>query len=113
MAIIMQPKTILSASIVLKTSFIALCLLRTFGLGYPPAAAQPVLTVEDAVQDSKISEINEHLKATDGRADQYLSDLHKVANDVAGMQGENRIAYSVIAAIASTSLVVTWRKKSA
>lgn len=115
------PRMTPSVQLILKCMFIAICAMKTFGIGYPPSGAQtvdfrthfaPLQTVEDAVQDNNIVAINEHLRTTDGHVDQQLVEIHKIASDVAGMQGENRIAYGVLSLIGTTSIVVSLKKKS-
>jgi hypothetical protein len=99
------------------------CFFFAFGGHYPPAYAQrvqqvPVLTVEDAVQDTYIKSINDHLMATDARAEaerarieDLKKDLNDVKSDIAGMHAEARIVQFIIGALSSAGLILQVRRK--
>lgn len=110
--------------LVLKVLFIGICLLVTFGGHHPPSYAQstrlteqrqfvPVVTAEDAVQDTDIAAINDHLKNTDVNVKEQYQLIAQVQSDIAGMRGEERIIGAVLGIIASSSIILQWRKRPA
>lgn len=108
-----------------KIATICVCFFFAFGGHYPPAYAQrvqqvPVLTVEDAVQDTYIKSINDHLTASDSRVeeerariDDLKKDLSDLKSDVAGMHAEARIVQFIIGALSSAGLILQVRRKPA
>jgi hypothetical protein len=102
-----------------KLIVLAICMFVAFGGNYPPATAQvakqgivPVLTVEDAVQDAHIGEINDHLKATDAEVARNWAVLQKNAEDISGMQGEERGIGGVLGLLSGIQIVLQIRKKA-
>jgi hypothetical protein len=101
----------------LKLGFIAVCLVICFDGHHPPAVAQqrqliPVITAEDAAQDSEIAAISKHLEATDARVEKQWDALSANANELSGMRGEERIIGAVLGLLASSSLAVQLRKRN-
>ena len=104
--------------LVLRLLTLTVCLIIVFGGHHPPSYAQslqyvPVITAEDAVQDTNISALNKHLEATDTVAREQWKSISQMQSDLSGMRGEERIIGAVLGIIASSSVILQWRKKPA
>lgn len=102
--------------LVLKVSFIGVCFVVAFSGRHPPAYAQtpqfvPVITAEDAVQDSNIAALNKHIEATDVNVKEQWRTITQIQTDISGMRGEERIIGAVLGLIASSSMILQWRRK--
>lgn len=102
--------------LVLKVSFIVVCFVVAFSGHHPPAYAQtpqfvPVITAEDAVQDSNIAALNKHIEATDVNVKEQWRTITQIQTDISGMRGEERIIGAVLGLIASSSMILQWRRK--
>ncbi len=90
---------------------------------HPPANAQlrpagavpvvPVLTIEDALQDSDIAAVNKHVDSTDANVARNWVGVQKNAADIAGMQGEERGIGAFLALLSGTGLILQVRSKKA
>jgi hypothetical protein len=101
----------------IKFATLAVCLFVAFSGHYPPLAAQilppPVLTYEDAIQDHDIAQVNKHIEATDARVQKQGESLNILANEMAGLQGEERIIGAVLSLLSGGGIILQLRKKSA
>jgi hypothetical protein len=107
-----------TGQIVLKVAFIAVCGFVAFGGNHPPSHAQvlakqyvPVITTEDTVQDIKIVELNEHMKSTDQNVKDQGAIIMQMQNDMSGHRGEERVIGAVLGVIASSGLIIQWRRR--
>jgi hypothetical protein len=108
-----------TGQLALKLAFIAVCAYVVFGGNHPPATAQarmqpqyvPVITAEDAVQDNNISALNKHLENTDATAKEQWLTISQIQNDISGMRGEERIIGAVLGVIASSGVIMQWRRR--
>jgi uncharacterized coiled-coil protein SlyX len=98
----------------LRITILGLALFTLFGGHYPPLLAQnpiPVLTVEDAVQDNNIRALNEHLAATDAHVQRQYESLSRLATDLAGIQGEERLIGVLLGSGMSISIFLQVKKR--
>jgi hypothetical protein len=103
-----------------RSIFLFLCLYLAVSGHYPPVLAQrpqqvpvPVLTVEDAMQDHDIAEVNKHLEATDAKVQKQWDKQNKIENDLSGLQGEERIIGAVLTLLSGSGIILQIRKKQA
>jgi hypothetical protein len=99
----------------LKIAILAICLFTAFGGHYPPAAAQrltyrvqtvPVITTEDALQDSDIAALNKHLQSTDDVVKAMKVEQDRRGSEMDNWHGEERIIGGIIALLAAGGLVL-------
>lgn len=119
----MRLRSLPPGQMLLKVAFVAVCAVVTFGGHHPPSYAQgsqqrqyqyvPVITAEDAVQDSDINAINKHLETTDASVKEQWKATNQIQSDLSGMRGEERIIGAVLGIIASSSVFLQWRKRPA
>lgn len=106
----------------LKIAFIAICCVVVFGGHHPPSYAQspqprgerqyvPVITAEDAVQDADLAALNKHIESTDVNVKEQAQAIVQIQNDISGMRGEERIIGAVLGIIASSSVILQWRRR--
>lgn len=98
---------------IMRASVVTLCLSVVFGGRYPPLLAQPSLSVEDAVQDTNIRALNEHLSDTDSRVQKQWDATNSLRNDMTAIQTEERVFGSLITLLAGSGLILQVRKKQA
>lgn len=106
---------------VLKVTFIAICIVVVFGGSHPPSHAQsmqqmqsqyiPVITAKDAVQDTDIAALNKHVDNTDASVKELWQASSNLQSDISGMRGEERIIGAILGLVASSSLILQWRKR--
>ncbi len=106
-------------SVAIKVIVFAVCLSVVFSGKHPPMFAQkasypvvPILTVEDAVQDHDITELNKHIEATDARVHENTVATQTNSSMIAGMQGEERIIGGILATLMGISITLNVRKKT-
>jgi hypothetical protein len=112
--------------LILRIGIVGICLIATFGVGYPPASAQrqvqnmPVITVEDAIQDDHIEGINKHLEADDRRADNHDATIDKIVKRIDDLENyESKIigglatALAIIGLMTGCTIVIQVRQKQA
>lgn len=105
--------------LVLKITFIIICCIVVFGGSHPPSHAQtpqqsqyiPVITAKDAVQDTDIANLNKHLDNTDVNVKEQLQAITLVQNNLADMRGEERVIGALLGLVASSSLILQWRRR--
>ena len=112
----------------IQTLIVILCLGSMFGGHHPPAHAQALKaepsTIEDAMQDRSIAEINQHLESTDSAAqltktrqwdqinantkslDALAGKLDNLQNDFKGHIGEERDIAGLIGFLATSGIVI-------
>jgi hypothetical protein len=100
-------------SIALRIAVLAILITVAFGGHHPPVSAQtiPVLTVEDAVQDQKLAQQDQHLTATDARVQKQWDSINANASAISGMQGEERGIGVALAILQLVSIAVSWSGK--
>lgn len=105
---------------VLKITFIVICGVIVFGGNHPPSHAQtpqlqsqyiPVITAKDAVQDTDIAALNKHLDATDANLKEQWQATVSLQSDLSGMRGEERVIGAILGLVASSSLILQWRRR--
>lgn len=97
----------------LRVVFLGLCMFTLFGGHYPPVVAQSsVMTVEDAVQDTNIKALNEHISSTDERLQKQWETMNKLSTDMAGIQGEERLIGILLGSGMSISIFLQVKKRS-
>jgi len=108
------------SQLALKGTVFAVCFYLALSGTHPPAQAQnspqlvlPVLTAEDAVQDTRIAEMNKHLEVADANNTRVWAETQKNAADIAGMQGEERGIGAFLALLSGTGIVLQVRSKKA
>jgi hypothetical protein len=80
----------------IKVLILSICLALALGGHHPPANAESVkhtvsiTSTEDAMQDERIGELNQHLQATDARVEALRQTLDQASNSLSVMQGEER-----------------------
>jgi hypothetical protein len=107
--------------LVLKVVFIAICAVVALGGHHPPSYAQtaqqiqsqyiPVITAKDAVQDTDIAALNKHVDNTDDNVKAQWQAISLLQSDISGMRGEERVIGAVLGLVASSSLILQWRKR--
>lgn len=115
-------RTLPLGQFILKFAFIAVCTVVVFGGHHPPSQAQqrepqyvqiPVITAEDAVQDTDIKALNKHIESTDANVKEQWQSITQIQSDLSGMRGEERIIGAVLGLIASSSVILQWRRRPA
>jgi hypothetical protein len=110
--------------LMLRIAIIGVCLVATFGVGYPPASAQRTAqtapSVEDAIQDDHIEAINKHLEANDRRADNHDVTTDKIVKRIDDLENyESKIigglatALVIIGFMTGCTIVIQVRQKQA
>lgn len=105
----------------LKVVFITICCVIVFGGNHPPSYAQsqqqmqsqyiPVITAKDAVQDTDIAALNKHVESTDTSVKEQWQSISQLQSDISGMRGEERIIGAILGLVASSSLILQWRRR--
>jgi len=106
-----------NVSLILKVAMMAIYICILMAGNHPPATAQnrtaPQQSVEDALQDDRILQLNNHIDSTDAKVQrQYETaaknrdDIAKVRDDLAGIQGEERAIGALLGIMTLASLVL-------
>lgn len=91
---------------------LTVCLWICFGGSHPPMQAQsqrvavPVLTVEDAVQDSKLQELQTHQASIDDKLQKMWDAIGANTNSISGIQGEERGIGALLGALSIAQIIL-------
>jgi hypothetical protein len=102
-------------SLGLKIIFVCICAWVVVSGRYPPLEAQavvPVLTVEDAVQDHSIANLEKQIEQMKLTEQNQWNAIQTNGNLIAGMQGEERGIGALLLLIQIASIVFQVRKKA-
>jgi hypothetical protein len=117
----MTTKLINQALLTIKILIVLVCLLTIFSTHWPPKAqAQkntprltvPVITVEDAMQDDHIEQLNKHIEATDANVTKLMLRSEEQENAMSSYRGGIQVALWIIGALSTGGIVLQLKQKS-
>jgi hypothetical protein len=95
----------------IRLSIVAVCLLATFGLGYPPVHAQRT-TTEDALQDQHLAEIEKHLSSTDSRLDDLKKHQEETDHTIATWAGAFSATLLIVGILSGWGVAIQIKQKN-
>ena len=104
----------------IRSAIIAVCLIATFGLGYPPGQAQrvtyriqtmPVITTEDALQDKTLDGQEKHLSANGARLDEMKKHQEETDTHIATWAGAFSATMAIVGILSGWGLSLQIKQK--